>query len=114
VRSSAGLVLDAYAPRRGAFDLLDVLGWDENDRRAAFNSSAMKRVSLMMMKRNAIIVLGNRVRAEADPDKRRRFKEAIVGIMWSAKEPELVRDTAREVLAEINLTFTRAGDAASV
>ncbi|MBX3366814.1 MAG: tRNA epoxyqueuosine(34) reductase QueG [Phycisphaeraceae bacterium] len=102
VRSSVGLVLDAYTPKRNSFDLLDVIGWDENDRRGAFNSSAMKRVTLTMMKRNAIIVLGNRARTESDPKRHHRLREAIVGLMWSAKEPELVRATAKAVLREID------------
>src|SRR5690606_26980779 len=49
----------AYAPRRDSFDLLGVLGWTEASRREAFTGSAMKRATLEMMKRNALIVAGN-------------------------------------------------------
>ncbi|MFU8830156.1 MAG: tRNA epoxyqueuosine(34) reductase QueG, partial [Phycisphaerales bacterium] len=48
------------APDGSGFDLLKVLGWSEDDRREAFQSSAMKRAKLDMMKRNALIVLTNR------------------------------------------------------
>jgi len=48
-----------YAARRAGFDLLEVLGWTEEDRRQAFVTSALKRAKLDMMKRNAIIAAGN-------------------------------------------------------
>lgn len=56
----------AYEPRRTAFDLLEVLGWTEEDRRSAFQSSALKRATLDMFKRNAAIALKNQ-RAAANP-----------------------------------------------
>jgi epoxyqueuosine reductase len=42
-----------YAPRRTHFDLLEVLGWTEEDRRRASQGSAIKRAKLEMMHRNA-------------------------------------------------------------
>lgn len=50
----------AYRSDRHSFDLLRVLGWDEDDRRAAFQGSAMKRAKLGMMQRNAAIGIANR------------------------------------------------------
>ncbi|MGP1347547.1 MAG: tRNA epoxyqueuosine(34) reductase QueG [Phycisphaerales bacterium] len=55
-RSSAN---PAYAPRRTGFDALEVLGWTPEDRSAALRGSAMKRATLAMLKRNALIVLAN-------------------------------------------------------
>ena len=49
----------AYQSQRDRFDLLEVLGWNEDDRREAFQGSAMKRAKLEMMHRNAEIVLKN-------------------------------------------------------
>lgn len=49
----------AYRSDRDSFDLLEVLGWDEDTRREAFEGSAMKRAKLGMMQRNAAIVLRN-------------------------------------------------------
>ncbi len=46
----------AYTPRNESIDLLKMLNWTEDDRRAAFTRSAMKRATLDMMKRNARIV----------------------------------------------------------
>ncbi|MCL4220759.1 MAG: tRNA epoxyqueuosine(34) reductase QueG [Phycisphaerales bacterium] len=54
-----GRVHPTYAPRRVGFDLLEVLNWSEDDRRAAFKGSALKRAKLEMMKRNAAIAAGN-------------------------------------------------------
>ncbi|MGJ8636167.1 MAG: tRNA epoxyqueuosine(34) reductase QueG [Phycisphaerales bacterium] len=48
-----------YDSTRDRFDLLEVLNWTEDDRRSAFQSSAMKRAKLDMMKRNARIVAAN-------------------------------------------------------
>jgi epoxyqueuosine reductase len=43
----------AYEPQRERFDLLEVLGWTEDDRRRAVQGSSMKRAKLEMFKRNA-------------------------------------------------------------
>ncbi len=48
-----------YNSDRDRFDLLEVLGWTEDDRRTAFTGSAMKRAKLDMMHRNARIVAAN-------------------------------------------------------
>ena len=49
----------AYKSERASFDLFEVINWTEDDRRAAFVGSAMKRAKLEMMKRNARIVAEN-------------------------------------------------------
>jgi len=87
--------------RDGAgFDLLKVLGWTEDDRREAFQSSAMKRVKLDMMKRNALIVLTNRaVRGEVDRD---MVRERVEEIARDAGEGELVRETAEVCLGRLD------------
>jgi epoxyqueuosine reductase QueG len=85
---------DAYEDHRPALDVLDVLNWDEEDRRTAFTRSAMKRAKLPQMKRNALIVAGNRLRERDDPELRRRI-EAIAA---DPEEPDLVRRTADDVL----------------
>ncbi|MCP3902415.1 MAG: hypothetical protein GY715_02170, partial [Planctomycetes bacterium] len=72
----------------------EVLGWSEADRREAFTTSAMKRARLAMMKRNALVVAGNALARNDDPDLRSRV-ETIAG---DDAEDELVRATARTVL----------------
>lgn len=57
-----------YTPRRSGFDMLQVLGWTELDRRTAFRNSAMKRAKLGMLHRNAAIVVGNSRHATPDGD----------------------------------------------
>ncbi len=93
-RAAGAPVHPAYAPRREGFDLLEVLGWDEQGRRDAFVRSAMKRAKLAMMKRNAIIVAGNVLARRDEPALRQRI-EAIAA---DTDEDLMVRRTARSVL----------------
>ena len=93
-RSSSASVHEAYAPRRTGFDLLEVLGWTEDDRRAAFVTSALKRAKLAMMKRNALIAAGNALARHDDAALRARI-EAIAA---DGAEDEVVRTTAGAVL----------------
>ena len=84
-------VRDEYTPRRDGFDLLQVLGWGEDERREAFTTSAMKRATLSMMQRNALIVLGNQ---GLTPETRARFELIAAD---GAADP-MVRRTAAAVL----------------
>ena len=88
----------AYEPRRTGFDLLDVLGWDESARREAFTKSALKRLTLPMMKRNALIVAGNQLAVRDYVELHARI-EAIAG---DDDEDEMVRTTAAAVLSRLN------------
>ena len=97
-------ILPALAATRDGFDLLEVLGWDEESRRARFASSAMKRITLAQAKRNAILVglgwLGHddgRGGPRAS-SWRERFCKRLTDIAWDAAEAELVRQTARDAL----------------
>lgn len=91
-RATGATVPPAYEPRRDRFDLLEVLGWTEENRREAFTTSAMKRATLAMMKRNALILLGQAgIEGEA--------LERVRAVAADEAEPELVRATAREVLS---------------
>lgn len=84
----------AYRSERDRFDLLEVLGWDEDARRAAFAGSAMKRAKLDMMRRNAVIVAGNRLASDAVAG----LRERIGAIALDDAENPMVRDVARGVL----------------
>jgi len=90
-----------YTPRPPApgLDLLEVLGWTEDDRRAVLQGSAIKRIKLDMMIRNALIVAGNRLKQDDNPALRKRI-EAIAN---DAAAPEMVQATAREVLARLGI-----------
>jgi len=101
----------AYAPARSGFDLLDVLGWTAQDRTARLRKSAMKRATLEMWKRNAVIAAGNLLRERDDP----ALRAAIEDLAWDAKEPAVVRETARQVLTSFTTEAQRAqrGDSGS-
>ncbi|MCC5823937.1 MAG: tRNA epoxyqueuosine(34) reductase QueG [Planctomycetes bacterium] len=85
----------AYVSERDRFDLLEVLGWDEDARRAAFSGSAMKRAKLDMMRRNAVIVAGNWSKRAEVPALRVRLKAIALG------EDGMVGEAARVVLESI-------------
>jgi epoxyqueuosine reductase len=83
-------VNEAYTPRRRGFDLLEVLGWKEEDRRRAFESSSMKRAKLEMMKRNSLLA------GASSPDARVREAVAVRAreIAADEGESEMVRGMA--------------------
>lgn len=58
-RAAAVPTNPAYAPKREGFDLHEVLSWTEEQRRAAFENSPMKRATLTMMQRNAAVASRN-------------------------------------------------------
>lgn len=87
-----------YLASRNSFDVLDVLNWIEPDRNREFRNSAMKRVTLDMMKRNAVIVAANRLRQHDDAPLRTRLLE----LRDDPGESSLVRDTARAVLSSLS------------
>lgn len=88
---------EVYRPVRDGLDLLEVLGWTDEDRRAAFTSSAMKRAKLAMMKRNALIAAGN-VLAERDVP---ALAAKVAALEADGGEDPLVRETARQVLTRL-------------
>ncbi len=106
--SGTGMFHPELAARRDGFDLLEVLGWDEESRRARFASSSMKRVTLSQIKRNAILIGVGQIescdpgRVAQDMKLRDRFRTRLVDIAWDAGEPELVRETARDGLRRLD------------
>lgn len=88
---------EAYARGPGEFSLLQVLGWDEDARRAAFTGSAMKRAKLDMIRRNALIAAGNHLRSTADPTLQQRIR----AIAEDEHESPMVRQTAQSVLNQL-------------
>jgi len=89
----------AYAPRRATLPLLDVLGWNDDDRRHAFKGSAMKRATLSMMKRNAVLLAGDEIGGGRDASSCQPLIAALTRLADSPSEDELVRAAARGVLA---------------
>lgn len=91
-----GARLPEYEARRVSLPLLEVLGWDDGARREALRVSAMKRATLAMMKRNAVIAAGNLLRVREDGALRAR----LVELRDDLSESELVRGAAGEVLRD--------------
>ncbi len=91
----------SYKSRLTSLPLLDILSWSPDDRSREFQSSALKRATLAMMKRNAVIVAGNLLRGDPSAALRIRIEQ----LATDAAEPEVVRTTAQKVLA----TLSRSG-----
>ncbi|MBG79572.1 MAG: tRNA epoxyqueuosine(34) reductase QueG [Phycisphaerae bacterium] len=81
-----------------SLDVLEVLGWTEDDRREAFISSSMKRAKLDMIRRNAVIVAGNLIRRGPAAELLSQLRQLAA----DAEEAPLVRDTAIEVLRQLD------------
>ncbi|MCE9592266.1 MAG: tRNA epoxyqueuosine(34) reductase QueG [Planctomycetes bacterium] len=89
----------AHRPRppAPAIPILDLLQWDADARREAFERSALKRIRLDQLKRNALIIAGNYLGvATGHPDP--ALLARVRAIANDPDETELVRTTARQVL----------------
>ena len=87
---------DSYLPERTSLDVLEVLQWDEEERREQFQGSSMKRAKLGMMRRNAVIVAGNLLRHSDNAPLLGALKTIA-----SEEDDELVRNTAIAVLEQL-------------
>lgn len=88
----------AYSPVRSGFDLLTILKWTEEDRVREFQGASLKRATLAMMKRNALIAAGNVLRRGGSQE----LLESIREVAANPAEPELVRAAAADVLKGLN------------
>lgn len=94
-------VNEAYRSDRWSFDLLEVLGWNEDDRREAFTGSAMKRAKLGMMQRNAAIAIANRY-GQMSERTRERAKHVLCDLRDHPGGDSLARRAAREALLAVD------------
>jgi epoxyqueuosine reductase len=100
--SSSSAILPDYTPRFATLNLLEILDWSDADRAVILSGSAMKRATLPMLKRNALIVLVNQALAPgAQPGARAGLVERCRAILHSTTEPQLLRDTARQSLQRL-------------
>lgn len=90
------------APRRRGFDLLEVLGWTESDRREAFVTSALKRAKLPMLHRNAVIAAANLVlEGDLDPDTERALRRRLAEMFEAPGQERLLREALHRSLDRI-------------
>lgn len=86
-----------HAPRLDSVDLLEVLGWTEEDRARLTVSSALKRATLSMMKRNALLALASIARRT--PSVADAVRSRCETIAADADEDPIVRAAAGATLA---------------
>ena len=97
---SDGRVNAAYVDDSGVrarLPILDVIGWTEQDRSRVFGSSAGKRASVAMLRRNALVIAGNTLSARKDAE----LLERVRAIAARESEEPVVQETARQVLARV-------------
>ena len=86
---------EAMSPQRRGFDagldVLEVLSWSAEDRSRVFQGSALKRIKLDMIRRNALIVAGNVLLEQDQP----ALRDAVQRCLQD--ESGLVRGTAEQV-----------------
>jgi epoxyqueuosine reductase len=90
----------SYSARATTMALLDVLGWNESARRSAFASSALKRVTLPMMKRNALLAARHWLLTEPHHPHAPALRERIAQVAEDPAEPLPLRHLAHRLLAE--------------
>ena len=93
------LIHPQYEPRppAPAIGLLELLGWNSDVRRQAFTGSALKRIKLDQLKRNALIAAGNFLAKH----EHRKLKDRIEALANNETESSLVHETAKQVLRRL-------------
>lgn len=104
--AAAGIEVHAdYEPRPkmvDGLDLLAVLDWTEADRREAFQGSALKRIKLDMLKRNALIALANQINeTNSDDPLKEKITQRIEQLGNDPLQAELMRNTAKQLLQKL-------------
>lgn len=92
----------AYRSDRASFDLLEVLGWEEHDRREAFTGSAMKRARLGMMKRNAAIAAMNQIGEQLVHPRRGALAGKLRELAADGSADPLTRGAAAQALLAVD------------
>jgi epoxyqueuosine reductase len=92
-----GVIRSEYRESRRSLPLLEVLGWDAEDRSRALSGSAMKRATLSMLRRNAIIAAANTL-GEQD---RAAFVSRLRDAVRDDAEDAMVRETAAQTLTRL-------------
>lgn len=87
-----------YAESRRSLPLLDVLNWKMEDRSRVLSGSAMKRATLAMFRRNAIIAGANTLRG----DNCGPFVARLQEIAGDEGEDAMVRETATQTLDRLS------------
>ncbi len=87
-------------PRLSSIPLLDLLGWTPEDRARELRDTSMKRARLEMLRRNAVIALGNWLTANRDEGAIARLRE----ITAAENESPGVRAAASAVLEDLGCT----------
>lgn len=85
-----------YAERLSELPLLEMLGWTESDRARVVMSSALKRATLAMMKRNAVVLLAEH--AARYPTSRAMIEARLHALENDTQEDKLVREQSNIAL----------------
>jgi epoxyqueuosine reductase len=91
---------EEYTPIFASLPILEVLNWTPGDRSTRLSGMALKRATMTMWKRNAIIVAANAIRSGELSTNTERALRARINELVSDDDPVL-RETAARVLARL-------------
>lgn len=92
----------AYAARFASLPLLEVLGWSTQDRSTRLSGMALKRATMTMWKRNALVAAGNALlRGSVPADEAAALRARIARLASGESEDPVIQQTASDVLARI-------------
>ena len=92
-----GSVAARYEERLNSVPLLELLGWSEEDRARLIMSSALKRATLAMMKRNAVVLLAEHAAKHAATCE--AIEARLRSIQLDSTEDEVVREQCAIAIA---------------
>lgn len=93
---------DVYSTRFASLPLLEVLGWSPQDRSTRLSGMALKRATMTMWKRNALVAAGNALLGGSLPPEDAAALRARIALLASDEsEDPVVQRTASDVLARI-------------
>ena len=92
-----GSVAARYEERLNSVPLLELLGWSEEDRARLIMSSALKRATLAMMKRNAVVLLAEHAAKHATT--REAIEARLRSLQLDSTGDEVVREQCAIAIA---------------
>ena len=96
----------AYESRHQSFDLLEVLGWNEERSLELLAGTAARRATLAMWKRNALVCAADALIERPEGPGSQALRDRIIAISTDETEDDIVRRAARRTMEKLGLSET--------